>query len=139
MSKFNEALFGVLRHAGLWLYAGLLSACQPSNAGAGAVVQASATAPQSVSLGIVGFNYTGRYIDQFYVNGAGGSNVDPTTIERGDGGSVMCCVAWTSGTQLPRKIHVRWRRMHVNSPPNRIPMAKPLMLRTTFFEKPMLS
>jgi len=58
-------------------------------------------------LTIYGYNYTNRYIDQFYVNGQGGSNMDLSTPTAG-GGKGTCCVDWTDEVPLPQKVTVRW-------------------------------
>ncbi|MBX3625682.1 MAG: DUF3304 domain-containing protein [Rhizobacter sp.] len=62
---------------------------------------------QSHALTIYGYNYTNRYIDQFYVDGQGGGNLDVSTPTSGGGGRV-CCISWRDGTPLPQKVKVRW-------------------------------
>jgi hypothetical protein len=94
----------MVRHLALWPLAALLCACLQPASGA----SAGARPNGQHALGIVGFNYTGKYIDQFYVNGAGGPNLDPSTVETGAGGSIVCCVSWRDGTPLPKTVHVRW-------------------------------
>src|SRR5882724_225523 len=59
------------------------------------------------ALTIYGYNYTNRYIDQFYVDGQGGMNLSVSTPDSGGGGRV-CCIGWTDGTPLPQKVTVRW-------------------------------
>jgi|SRR5882724_3752745 len=59
------------------------------------------------ALTIYGYNYTNRYIDQFYVDGQGGSNLYVSSPKSGGGGGV-CCISWTDGTPLPQKVTVRW-------------------------------
>ena len=78
------------------LVLGFLGACQPS---------ASASEPHA--LGIVGYNYTDRYIDQFYVDGQGGGNLS-LSGSRGGGGGIVCCIGWRDGTRLPKKVRVKW-------------------------------
>jgi len=63
--------------------------------------------PRYVSLTIYGYNYTDDYIDQFEVNGQGGGNLFPSTPTAGGGKSVCCVGLWT-GTELPKKVKVRW-------------------------------
>ena len=63
--------------------------------------------PRYVSLTIYGYNYTDDYIDQFEVNGQGGGNLYLSTATSGGGGSVCCVGLWT-GTELPKKVTVRW-------------------------------
>ena len=72
------------------------------------IVSASCSAPEnSHELGIVGYNYTNRYIDQFYVNEGGGGSVDVSSSVSG-GGAVVCCIVWRPGTPLPQTVRVRW-------------------------------
>src|SRR5882724_10871043 len=59
------------------------------------------------ALTIYGYNYTNRYIDQFYVDGQGGGNLDVSTPDSG-GGKLACCIGWTDGTSLPQTVKVRW-------------------------------
>ncbi len=58
-------------------------------------------------LGITGYNYSGRYIDRFSVNGQGGGNV---LISEGlsGGGGTTCCIVWRPGTELPVPMFVEW-------------------------------
>ena len=58
-------------------------------------------------LGITGYNYTGRYIDRFSLNGQGGGNV---LISEGlsGGGGTTCCIVWRPGTTLPVTMLVEW-------------------------------
>lgn len=58
-------------------------------------------------LALIGYNYTDRYIDSFTVNGQGGGNLSISTPTSG-GGSMMCCVGWMEGSELPKKITVKW-------------------------------
>jgi hypothetical protein len=70
--------------------------------------QAARPAPgEPIGLTINGYNYTDRYIDSFTVNGQGGGNLYLSTPTSGGGGGV-CCVSWTPGGQLPKKVIVRW-------------------------------
>ena len=55
-------------------------------------------------LGITGYNYTGRYIDGFSVNGQGGTNMGAHT----NGSGEACCIAWRPGTALPVMMRVEW-------------------------------
>ena len=63
--------------------------------------------PKTHSLAIVGYNYTDRYMDSFFVNGQGAGNLDISTPTAG-GGSSMCCINWRDGSKLPKKINVQW-------------------------------
>jgi hypothetical protein len=58
-------------------------------------------------LGIVGYNYTDRYIDSFEVGGQGGGNVLLSDGDSG-GGSTSCCIGFNPRTPLPLKMKVRW-------------------------------
>ena len=62
---------------------------------------------QHHALTIYGYNYTNRYIDQFYVDGQGGGNLDVST-PTSSGGGRTCCVGWTDGTSLPQTVTVKW-------------------------------
>ena len=55
-------------------------------------------------LGITGYNYTGRYIDGFSVNGQGGTNMGAHT----NGSGEACCIVWRPGTALPVMMRVEW-------------------------------
>lgn len=55
-------------------------------------------------LGITGYNYTGRYIDGFSVNGQGGTNMGAHT----NGSGEACCIVWRPGTALPVTMRVEW-------------------------------
>jgi hypothetical protein len=60
-----------------------------------------------VMLGIVGYNYTDRYIDTFAVDGAGGGNVMTSTLTSGGGGTV-CCAVYDPNYPLPITMKVEW-------------------------------
>jgi Protein of unknown function (DUF3304) len=62
-----------------------------------------ASSSKSYTLTISGYNYTNRYIDQFYVNGEGGANMDSGGASGG-----VCCIGWRVGTPLPQTLRVRW-------------------------------
>lgn len=61
----------------------------------------------SVMLGILGYNYTDRYIDRFSVDGAGGTNVFLSNDD-GGGGSVSCCIGYDADYPLPVAMEVKW-------------------------------
>lgn len=56
----------------------LTSACRP----------VAPAEPASYPAGVTGYNFTSEGVQEFYVNGHGGSNVSPY----GGGGGVTCCV-----------------------------------------------
>jgi len=58
-------------------------------------------------LGIVGYNYTDRYIDRFSVGGAGGSNIYKSTMTSGGGGTT-CCIGYDPDRPLPITLPVEW-------------------------------
>ena len=58
-------------------------------------------------LGIVGYNYTHRYIHTFEVGGQGGGNVFLST-ETAGGGKTYCCIGYNQQRALPIKMKVRW-------------------------------
>jgi hypothetical protein len=87
-----------------------LAACAlalPACSEQGAAQTAQPAPGQPIALTIVGYNYTDRYIDSFTVNGQGGGNLFLSTPTTG-GGKGACCVTWTPGGQLPKKVIVRW-------------------------------
>jgi len=55
-------------------------------------------------LSILGYNYTGRYIHTFSVNGQGGGNL----YETSGGGSVVCCLSFRPDSKLPFDVEVEW-------------------------------
>ncbi len=55
-------------------------------------------------LGITGYNYTNRYIDNFSVDGQGGTNLGANT----NGSGEACCILLRPDTPLPVKVHVEW-------------------------------
>ena len=109
--------------ATLWLsllLASALPGCKPAAgplpmvseaaaAGASAASQPwrKAGPPKTYNLGIIGYNYTDRYIDSFEVEGAWGGNLDVSSEDAG-GSKRTCCVAWSDATRLPTTVKVRW-------------------------------
>lgn len=59
--------------------------------------------PEPVALSISGYNYTGRYIHTFSVNGQWGGNL----YENSGGGSV-CCLSFRPDSKLPFTVEVEW-------------------------------
>lgn len=79
------------------------------NAGTeGGATPRPAPSPKAIGLGLSGYNYTNRYIDQFYVNGQGGGNVFVSSETSGGGGGT-CCVMYTPGTAPPKTVRVKWQ------------------------------
>ena len=62
---------------------------------------------KSKMLGIVGYNYTHRYIDSFDVEGQGGGNIYLSTATSGGGGT-SCCIGYNPRLKLPIQMRVRW-------------------------------
>jgi Protein of unknown function (DUF3304) len=59
-------------------------------------------APEPVLLGIISYNYTGRYIHTLSVNGLwGGSSGE-------NGGGVVCCLSFKPTSKLPFTVEVEW-------------------------------
>ena len=104
----------------------LLTACQrekglitpaelaASMAAAGISTDVPASGPKRssqlrYSLGIVGYNYTETYIDDYSVNGTGAFNLGVST-EHSGGGSTVCCFGWAPGMKLPMPIRIEWTR-----------------------------
>ena len=63
---------------------------------------------EPVGLTIYGYNYTNRYIDQFYVNGNAGSNLGVSTPTAG-GSKTVCCFSYAPGTPAPKTVKVKWQ------------------------------
>ena len=102
----SRRLFSWSRWVPLVLLFTALAACQPARSG-GKAATTPAPSSEPHTLTILGYNYTSRYIDQFSVNGAGGSNLQVSTPEEG-GGKGTCCAVWVDGTPLPVTMHVQW-------------------------------
>jgi hypothetical protein len=60
-----------------------------------------------LSLALVGYNYTSRYIDTFSVNGQGGGNLYVSSPTSGGGGTV-CCISYVKGRPAG-EVTVRWQ------------------------------
>lgn len=60
-----------------------------------------------VMLGILGYNYTDRYIHTFSVGAAGGSNVYLSDDDSG-GGKTSCCIVYDPDHPLPITLPVEW-------------------------------
>ena len=61
-------------------------------------------ASEPVALSISGYNYTGRYIHTFSVNGQWGGNL----YETSGGGSDVCCLLFKPTSKLPFTVDVEW-------------------------------
>ena len=62
--------------------------------------------PEPVALSIVGYNYTGRYIHTFSVNGQWGGGLYDD--DGGGGGGDVCCLLFRPDTKLPFDVEVEW-------------------------------
>ncbi|WP_167761480.1 DUF3304 domain-containing protein [Duganella callida] len=62
---------------------------------------------EPVSLGILGYNYTNKYIDSFSVNGQGGGNIQVSSPSSG-GSGIVCCVSYRPGSPI-KTVHIRWQ------------------------------
>lgn len=72
-----------------------------------------------VMLGIVGYNYTDRYIDRFSVDGAGGGNIHKSTLTSGGGGTT-CCAVYNPAYKLPITMSVEWMFGYQRGPDGKI-------------------
>lgn len=80
-----------------------LGGCQAQ----GQTSRASPREWKTLSLAIVGYNYTNRYINTFEVDGAGGGNLFVSSPTSGGGGTT-CCALYMPG--LPGlKLTIRWQ------------------------------
>ena len=59
--------------------------------------------PEPVALSIIGYNYTGRYIHTFSVNGQWGGN-----LYEGSGAGSVCCLSFRPNSKLPFDVEVEW-------------------------------
>lgn len=59
-------------------------------------------------LGMVGYNYTDRYIYDYTVNGAGGADVRLSS-STGGGSGITCCVRLKKQTVITPRVKVRWQ------------------------------
>lgn len=91
MKTFGGKLWCAL--AALLLVVPMLAGCREKN--------------ETVMLGVVGYNYTDRYIDTFSVGGAGGGNVNKSHGDSG-GGSTVCCIGYNPDRPLPIIMEVEW-------------------------------
>lgn len=58
-------------------------------------------------LGIIGYNYTDRYIDNFTIDGQGGGYIRLSSPTSG-GSSTVCCVLLSKKPTWPMRVRVRW-------------------------------
>ena len=90
-----------------------LAACRSSasegtsNTGQRSIVQKITGTPRHYALGLRGYNYTDRYMDDLSVIGESAGNVAPSG-PGGGGGRGVCCIGWTDGTPLPQTMEVEW-------------------------------
>lgn len=63
--------------------------------------------PRSISLALVGYNYTNRYINEFSVGGRGGGNLYVSSPTSGGGGTACCGKFWPGVKGY--KVKVRWQ------------------------------
>jgi hypothetical protein len=68
------------------------------------VLLLSSCSEKPVALSMIGYNYTGRYIDRYAIEGQGASNL----YENAAGGSVVCCLSFRPDSQLPFTVKVEW-------------------------------
>jgi len=61
-----------------------------------------------VLLGLVGYNYTDRDIENYSVNGAGGGSVNLSSSTSG-GSGVTCCVRLSKSQEVPFRVKIRWQ------------------------------
>ena len=90
------------------LFAALGVAACHAQSGVTASGGTAVPAGKPIMLTITSYNYTNRYIDQFFVNGRGGGNVFVSTPDAG-GGKGSCCVVYTPGAPAPKTVKVKWQ------------------------------
>lgn len=85
-----------------------VTGCDAREASSNTPTASEFAAPREpVGLTIYGYNYTNRYIDQFYVDGNAGSNLGVSTPTAG-GSKSVCCFSYTPGTPAPKTVTVKW-------------------------------
>ena len=62
----------------------------------------------SVTLGLIGYNYSNRHISEYSVNGSSGGHVNLSTPTSG-GSGVTCCVKFSKSTAAPILVKIRWQ------------------------------
>lgn len=81
----------------------------PALGGASGSTGTYRTPAKMEGLTIVGYNYTDTYISDFWVNGAGGGNIEVSSKEHSYGGGT-CCAAIPADTPLPLRVRIEWKR-----------------------------
>ncbi|WP_456282633.1 DUF3304 domain-containing protein [Cupriavidus sp. JZ107] len=81
----------------------------PALGGASGSTGTYRTPAKMEGLTIVGYNYTDTYISDFWVNGAGGGNIEVSSKEHSYGGGT-CCAAIPADTPLPLGVRIEWKR-----------------------------
>ena len=80
-----------------------VSACKPA-------------APESYTVGITGYNFTGEGTQEFYVNGQWGSNIPPY----GGGGGATCCIILPAKWRPGLVAEINWTTGHWTLPLEKI-------------------
>ncbi|CUI03675.1 hypothetical protein BN2497_2127 [Janthinobacterium sp. CG23_2] len=70
-------------------------------------VESKGKIERKVNLSIIGYNYGKQYINQYWVNGAGGDSLSVSSDSSG-GGGIVCCVT-LAPTVAPPAVRVRWQ------------------------------
>lgn len=105
--RFNFCRGMALRWRALWVFVCLVVGTSISSASTDLDRQAPIPPGTRLSLTIVGYNYTPRYIDDFSVDGQGGGNLYVSGPTSGGGGSV-CCISYVQGAPAGEVV-VRWQ------------------------------
>lgn len=82
---------------------------EPAHKGARLPTGTGHTPAKMEGLTIVGYNYTDTYISDFWVNGAGGGNIEVSSKDHSYGGGT-CCAAIPADTPLPLTVRIEWKR-----------------------------
>lgn len=69
---------------------------------------ASTVKVKNSSLGLIGFNYTNKTIENYSVDGVGGGNIWLSSNTSG-GGGVTCCIDYSSVKLKGSAVKVRWQ------------------------------
>jgi hypothetical protein len=83
-----------------------LSSCRAQQSGDEALSEKSD--PEFFLLGLIGYNYTDKYIDSYSVDGEGDGNIMVSSPTSG-GGGIVCCVKLEKDVTWPIRVRVRWQ------------------------------
>ena len=121
----------------------VLTACRPAGNAVAATEQTTAAPvpterepdgmPRRYSVVAYGYNHTDTYIDSFEVNGAGGGNLEVSTLTS-PGGGHTCCMTLFSGLPLGTKFKVKWTRDRKRWCEQTVRLTRPVPIEPRYFQ-----